>query len=239
VTEEKPVTSLLHLDSSASPLDESVSRQLTRRFADTWRAQPGTGGYTYRDLAAEPVPPIGPAYASLGRRVQSHGVVPPGDVPEEHHEWTLTRPLITELLTADTVLLGVPMYNFSIPAALKTWIDRVTFPGAFVDPDTGHNLLRDKHIVVVMARGGGYGPGTPRADFDFQTPYLRAYFTNLGVENVSLVEAELTRAAAMPDLTAFIPLATASLAAAHTTLDTLATSPHPQLGNDLHYETQP
>ena len=84
--------------------------------------------------------------------------------------------LITELLTADTVLLGTPMYNFSVPASLKAWIYRSTFPGAFTDPESGDRLLCDTRVVVVTARGGSYGPGTPREGFDFQMPYLRAYF---------------------------------------------------------------
>jgi FMN-dependent NADH-azoreductase len=96
--------------------------------------------------------------------------------PAEKGEWALTRPLITELLGADTVLIGAPMYNFSVPAALKAWIDRVTFPGAFTDPDTGDSLLHGTTVVVITARGGAYGPGTPRQAWDFHTPYLRAYF---------------------------------------------------------------
>ncbi len=94
-------------------------------FADTWRALHGSIGYRYRDLAADPVPPLDSAHCALGRRVERHGLVPPARVaaliesPAEKREWSLTRPLITELLAADTVLIGAPMYNFSIPASLK------------------------------------------------------------------------------------------------------------------------
>lgn len=169
-------TTLLHLDSSVSRSADSVSRQLTALFADIWREAHGADGYRHRDLSADPVPLIGPAYAALGQRVERQGVVPPSKVAAlvegaaEEREWALARPLINEVLTADTVLLGVPMYNFSVPVTLKAWIDRVSFPGAFTDPDSGESLLRDTRVVVVMARGGGYGPGTPREGFDFQTP---------------------------------------------------------------------
>jgi FMN-dependent NADH-azoreductase len=94
-------------------------------FANTWRALHGSAGYRYRDLAADPVPSLNTAYCTLGRRVERHGLVPPARVaalvesPTEKREWALTRPLITELLAADTVLIGAPMYNFSVPAALK------------------------------------------------------------------------------------------------------------------------
>ncbi|MFC8074816.1 FMN-dependent NADH-azoreductase [Streptomyces sp. NPDC057307] len=221
---------LLQLDSSADNTKESVSRQLTALFADTWRALHGPAGHRYRDLAADPVPLVSSAYATLGRRVERHGTVPPSavaalaDGAAERREWALTLPLITELLAADTVLVGVPMYNFSIPASLKAWIDRLTFPGAYVDPDTGGSLLRDTRVVVVTARGGGYGPGTPREAYDFQTPYLRTYFGALGVadENLLFTHAEMTRSGDVPGLARFQEMAAHSLAAARTAMTTAA-----------------
>ncbi|MFE7188972.1 FMN-dependent NADH-azoreductase [Kitasatospora sp. NPDC057541] len=219
---------LLHLDSSASPTDHSVSRRLTARFAHAWRARHPDAHYRYHDLAADPVPLIGAGYASLGVRVERQGApVPLTDVlsfattPSEHQEWSLTHPLITELHSADTLLLGVPMYNFTVPAALKAWIDRITFPGAH----TGR--LTATRVIVVTARGGGYGPGTPREPFDFQTPYLRAWFTeHLGIPDANLrfIHAELTRAADIPALTPYRDLATTSLTTARTTLTDLATA---------------
>lgn len=226
------MTTLLHLDSSANGSDESVTRQLTALFADTWRALHGSGGYRYRDLVAHPVAPLGTAYCDLGRRLERRGVVPPSSVPAlvedaaEAREWELTHPLIAELLAADTVLIGAPMYNYSVPAALKAWIDRVSFPGAFLDPDTGGSLLRGTRIVVISARGGAYGPGTPREKWDFQTPYLRAYFGKQGVadENVSFVSAEMTLAGLVPHLGRFREHAASSLAAARAEVIALASA---------------
>jgi FMN-dependent NADH-azoreductase len=228
---------LLHLDASAGPTGESLTRRLTGLFADTWCALHGADGHRHRDLAAHPVPLPGPAYVALGRRVERRGVVPPEEVAafaetaEERREWTLTLPLIRELRDADTVLLGVPMYNFSVPAALKAWIDRVTFPGAFLDADTGGSALRGTRIVVVMARGGAYGPGTPREAFDFQRPYLRAYFTEHGVaeDNLHFVQAEMALAGLVPHLAGFRDLADASLAAARAELTALAARPPARL----------
>jgi FMN-dependent NADH-azoreductase len=221
---------LLHIDSSADATADSVSRRLTARFARTWRELHPTDRYRHRDLSATPVPPLTGAYTTLGRRVESEGFVPPAKVPAliegvaERREWEATLPLITELKAAGTVLLGVPMYNFSVPASLKAWIDRVTFPGAFTDPDTGERLLGGTRVVVVMARGGGYGPGTPRESFDFQTPYLRAYFTGLGIapDNLHLVAAELTRVDVLPHLAGLEDLAAASLGAAREAVTALA-----------------
>ncbi|MFG2629062.1 FMN-dependent NADH-azoreductase [Streptomyces sp. NPDC048473] len=224
--------SLLHLDSSANRSGESVSRQLTTLFADTWRAVHGPAGYRYRDLAADPVPPLDTAYCSLGRRVERHGLVPPAEVdgliesPAEKREWALTRPLISDLLASDTVLIGAPMYNYSVSASLKAWIDRVGFPGAFTDADTGDSLLQGTRVVVISTRGGTYGPGTPREAWDFQTPYLRTYFGGLGVadENLCFVSAEMTMAGLVPHLARFRPLAASSLAAARAEVTALATA---------------
>jgi FMN-dependent NADH-azoreductase len=220
--------SLLHLDSSHSA--DSVTRKLTALFVQTWRQTHPNADYRYRDLSADPIPPISPAYVSLGTRVERHGIVAPAKVtalvesPAEEREWALTLPLIEEILAADTLLLGVPMYNFSVPATFKAWIDRVTFPGAYLDPDTADRLLNGAKVVVISARGGGYGPGTPRERFDFQEPYLRAYFENLGVSTADLtfVHAELTRSGDIPALARFQDLAVQSLAAARTAVTSLA-----------------
>jgi FMN-dependent NADH-azoreductase len=222
------MTSLLHLDSSHS--GDSVSRRLTAAFAQTWRERHGSNGYRHRDLATDPVDLLSPAYVTLGTRIERHGVIPLARVPSltetraERHEWARTLPLINELLAADTVLIGAPMYNFSIPACLKAWIDRVTFPGAFTDPATGQSRLANTLVIVVTARGGGYGPGSPREAFDFQTPYLRGYFTNLGVTqgNLRFIHTEFTRAGDIPALAGFHDHAAASLATAQAELATLA-----------------
>lgn len=229
------MTSLLHLDSSANRSDESVSRQLTALFARTWRAEHGPAGYRYRDLAADPVPPLETAYCALGRRAERNGLVPPDAVDTlienvaEEREWSLTRPLITELLAADTVLVGAPMYNYSVSASLKAWIDRVGFPGALTDPDTGDGLLRGTKVVVISARGGAYGPGTPREAWDFQTPYLRAYFGEKGVapEDLCFVDAEMTMAGLVPGLARFRPMAASSLAAARAEVVAVASGEAP------------
>jgi FMN-dependent NADH-azoreductase len=207
------VTSMLHLDASANHCanhcanhsadgltGESVSRQLSGLHADAWRARHGSDGYRYRDLAAEPVPPLTAAYCALGRRVERYGLVALDKVAAfvesaaEEREWALTRPLIEEVRAAGTLLVGTPMYNLSVPAGLKAWIDRVTFPGAFVDPDAGDSLLSATRVVIVAARGGSYGPGSPGEGMDFQVPYLRAYFRKQGVaeSRIHAVAAELT-----------------------------------------------
>lgn len=224
------MTTLLHLDSSANRTGESVTRRLTALFAEHWRAANGYAGYRYRDLAADPVPPPDTGFCALGRRVERHGLVPLGKVAAlaetaaEERQWALTLPMIREVRAAGTILIGAPMYNLSVPATLKAWIDRVTFPGGFSDPDTGESVLAGTRVVVIGARGGAYGPGAPGEGLDFQLPYLRAYFRRYGVpdENIHSVAAELTLAGLVPRLAGSRPEADRSLAAARAAVAALA-----------------
>ena len=201
---------LLHLDSSARRT--SFSRELTGRFAGAWRtAHPGSG-YTYRDLAADPVPVIGGAWTEICDALLAAGLTDPADyaqvvrTPQQRAAWAVVEPLLTELLAADVVLIGAPMYNFSIPAALKAWIDQVTFP---------RMSLRGRRFVIAGARGGTYAPGTPRAPFDHHERYLRDFIAgHYDVTDVRFLHAELTNALVDPLLAAREPERVASRQAA-------------------------
>ncbi|WP_405860718.1 NAD(P)H-dependent oxidoreductase [Streptomyces sp. NBC_00090] len=189
---------LLHLDASAR--SDSFSRELGVAFVDHWKAAHPEGVYTYRDLVADPVQPIDEARVKLATQSSLNGVNDlaamdeVATAPELAGAWAATRPLIEELLAADVLVIGTPMYNFTVPGALKTWMDRVTLPWL---------PLAGKSAVILSARGGAYGPGTPREEFDFQEPFLRAYFSVLGLEDLEFVHTELTHAAVMPFLARF------------------------------------
>lgn len=220
--------SLLHLDSSAHLSAESITRRLTSEFARRWRARHPEAGYRHRDLVVDPVDPIGSAYCQLGRRVERWG--PAADVnelirtPDERLEWDLTRALIAEVLAGDVLLIGAPMYNYSAPAALKAWIDRITFPGAFTSDVDGTSLLTGLRVIVVTACGGAYGPGTGAQDRDFLTTYLRAYFGRQGVPsaNIEIVTVDRTLAGIVPGRADDERHAKRSLAGAEAVLATLA-----------------
>lgn len=213
------VTHLLHLDASARR--DSFSRRLGESFVATWKAANPEGTYTYRDLVVEPVPPVDEARVQLATQSSLNGVrgIQAMDevadtTPELAAAWAATRPLVERLLAADVLLIGTPMYNFSVPAALKAWIDRVALPWL---------PLQGKSAVILSARGGAYGPGTPREPFDFQEPYLRAFFSSLGLDDVEFVHTELTHARVMPFLVRFRETHEASQAAALDAVRTLAT----------------
>jgi FMN-dependent NADH-azoreductase len=123
------------------------------------------------------------------------------------------------------------MYNYGVPALLKAWIDRITFPGAFVDPVTGGLRLSGTHVVVLAASGGAYGEGSPRQGWDHHVPHLRTWCASIGVraEDVHVVRAELTLAPVVEHLAAFRPQAERSLADAEAAVARLAE----RLGDEL------
>ncbi|MGD9884470.1 MAG: FMN-dependent NADH-azoreductase [Reyranella sp.] len=104
----------------------------------------------------------------------------------------LSDELIAELEAADTIVLAVPMYNFSIPSTLKAWIDHVARRGrTFRYTEKGpEGLLKDKKVYVLVARGGLYSKGAPAAAFDFQEPYLRTVLGFVGLTDVTFVHLE-------------------------------------------------
>ncbi|GAA2394230.1 NAD(P)H-dependent oxidoreductase [Nonomuraea africana] len=187
---------LLHLDSSARRA--SFSRELSRIYADSWRAAHPDGGYTYRDLAAAPVPHIDEAWTELCDHVLAHGIIEIDRyreavrTPAQERAWAILEPLLAEVVAADVILIGTPMYNYSIPSALKAWLDQITFPKM---------SLEGRSFVVTGARGGAYGPGTPKEAVDHQERYLRDFFAgHFAVSDVTFITAELVNSLIDPGL---------------------------------------
>jgi FMN-dependent NADH-azoreductase len=180
---------LLHLDSSLRT-EGSRSRQLSARYAERWQARHPDGVVSYRDLAADPVP-------HLDQVAFSARFVPAAEhTAEQAAASAVTEQLVDEVLAADTIVIGMPLYNFGPPSTFKAWFDRIVS-----ERTTGK--LGDKEFVVVTARGGGYQPGTPRHGWDHREPWLRHALTTLGVTDVVFIDTELTLARESP---AMIPL---------------------------------
>jgi FMN-dependent NADH-azoreductase len=181
---------LLHLDSSLRS-EGSRSRKLSAHFAERWLASHPGGTITYRDLAIDPVP-------HLDNTAFSANFVAATDrTPQQVAARALTEQLVGEVLAADTIVIGLPLYNFGPPSTFKAWLDRI------VVPDLTIGQLGDKEVVVVTARGGGYGPGTPREGWDHREPWLRHALTTLGVTDPVFVDTELTLARESPAMAAF------------------------------------
>jgi FMN-dependent NADH-azoreductase len=211
--EGSEVAHLLHVDSSIQG-DRSVSRELTARAANVWRAAHPGGTVTYRDLGSNPVPHLdavtGPA------RLMSAAQ----HTPAQAASWTLTEELVNEVKAADTVLLGLPLYNFGAPSSVKAWVDHLVALGLSIDPETHAPLLGGREFVVLASRGGGYNQGTPRHGWDHAEPWLRHALAGTGLEP-RFITAQLTLAHTTPAMAELIPLAEQSLADAERAIDDL------------------
>ena len=170
---------LLHIDSAITG-DASVTRRLSAAVVDHFRqAEPGLA-VTYRDLAADPLPVFSGDHL---RRIAD-----PLPVPATR----LEDVVVEEFMAADTIVIGAPMYNFSIPGQLKNWVDHLSKPGVtFAPTPTGPaGLVRGKRVVIVSGRGGRYGPGLPTAAAEHQESYLQAVLKLFGVTEIEVVRAE-------------------------------------------------
>jgi FMN-dependent NADH-azoreductase len=202
---------LLHIDSSIQG-ERSVSRRLTARARQAWQAAHPGGTVTYRDLGAEPLPHLTPASAGAG--------LTPAEArtPEQAAAYALSEEIINEVKAADAVVLGLPVYNFGAPSSVKTWVDHLIVPGLSVDGATQQGLLGGRELLVVISRGGGYGPGTPREGWDHAEQWLPHGLALTGLEPEYVI-AELTLAHVNPAMSELIPLADASMKAAEEAID--------------------
>ena len=193
------MTHLLHLDASARPglagKDEhgSHSRNLTHRFVSQWAARRTQDGIVYRDIGQNP-----PSFIN-------HDWIAASFTPEERREpWmrdTLAESdqLVDELIAADVLVIGTPLYNFGMPAALKAWIDQIVRPGRTVEvdesklPDPYVPLLADRprHAVILSARGGiGFGPGGEMAHMNHLEPNLVTALNFIGITRIHQIAIE-------------------------------------------------
>jgi FMN-dependent NADH-azoreductase len=208
------VPHLLHLDSAAS-LKNSRSREITATFADAWRARGPEYSVTYRDLHRDPLPHLADAVLHWPPRLRPEGAASADPAALAAAE-ALQDELVGELLGADVLLVGAPLYNYSVPSSLKTWIDHVHIPGRtapFVDAPT--QPMAGRPAVVVSSRGASYDVGSPTEGWDHAVPVLELILgTALGM-TVEVITTSLTLAETVPALAAQLDRSRAELAAAH------------------------
>jgi FMN-dependent NADH-azoreductase len=182
------MTKLLVLESSLFPATISASRRVTGQLVDALIAAEPKTTIIRRDLAVEPL-------AHVGMDLMGGAMTPPADhTPAQAQAVSLSETLIDELMAADVVVIGAPMYNFSVPSTLKAWIDNVaragkTFRYTAQGPE---GLVTGKRVFIVASRGGGYSEG-PMTAFNFQDPYLRTVLGLLGMTDVTVITAEALR----------------------------------------------
>ena len=174
---------LLHIDSSVLG-PHSISRQVSAAIVDRLRqATPGLE-IVYRDLTSTPLAHLsGPYFAA------TQGATPE---PALLQDLAAGQAVLDEFLAADIVVLGAPMYNFTIPSQLKAWIDRVLVAGkTFKYSAQGvEGLAGNKRVIIAISRGGFYGADTPMAVGEHLETYLRWVFGFIGVANPEFISAD-------------------------------------------------
>lgn len=197
---------LFRLDASLAG-DTSVSRAVADTFERTWLREHPDGTVLRRDLGGQPVPMIDTT--AVGARF-----TPAADRTQEQREaLELAETLTAELVYSDAYLFAVPLYNWTNPASLQAWVDRI-FTATPLRAGEGEPIA-GRPAVVVHSRGGGYGAGTPREGWDHAEPYLRRILTDVWKLDVTMVTAELTLAATVPAMAHLKDVGAASLQAAH------------------------
>ncbi|WP_327005014.1 NAD(P)H-dependent oxidoreductase [Dactylosporangium sp. NBC_01737] len=182
-----------------------MSRALADTAEQAWLAEHHDGVVTRRDLGVQPLP--ADAWGALAR-----AAVDPTAPPADEARALVDR-LGAELLDADAFLFAVPLYNWNLPAQVKSWIDLVVMhPRLGLH---GDRPLEGKPAVLTLSRGGGYGPGTPKEGWDHVTPYLRRILGEVFGLDLHIAEAELTLADVTPAMAPLRGLAAESLKAGH------------------------
>lgn len=177
---------ILHLDSSILG-DASTSRLLSTAIVEELLQQHPNAQVVRRDLVADPIAHLTEVIAA-GFRVPGGVAVTDQATLSEH---TKSTQLADELLASAVIVIGAPMYNFSVASQLKTWMDRVAQPGRTFryTADGPVGLSGGRKVIVASTRGGMYSTGAA-SGMDFQESYLKAFFGFLGINDVEFVRAE-------------------------------------------------
>jgi FMN-dependent NADH-azoreductase len=176
--------SLLLLD--ASPRGErSHSRRLAQEFLKTWRQSHPASVVVTRDLGHEPPPFVNEAW------VEGAFTPPDGHSTAARAAIRASDRYVDELLAADEIVIATPIYNLSVPAVLKAWIDQVVrFGRTFGSNENGFvGLATGKRVRILVASGSDFRPGGPGGAYNFLEPYLRAVLAFIGITDVTLVYA--------------------------------------------------
>ena len=174
---------LLHIDSSVLG-PHSVSRQVSAAIVDRLRLETPNLAITYRDLSSMPLAHLSGSHLAAAQGAPAEAALA--------QDLAAGQAVLEEFLAADIVVLGAPMYNFTIPSQLKAWIDRIVVSGkTFKYSAQGvEGLAGNKRVIIAVSRGGFYGPGTPAAVGEHLETYLRWVFGFLGVTNPEFISAD-------------------------------------------------
>jgi FMN-dependent NADH-azoreductase len=178
------IMQLLHIDSSVLGVN-SASRALSAEIVARQVALHPGMKVVRRDLAADAALHLSPAHLAAWQG---------GGVEDANLGADLAKggAYLDELFAADIVVIGAPMYNFSIPSQLKAWIDRVVVAGKTFryGANGAEGLLKNKKVFIASSRGNVYTPGSPAANFEHHESYLIGVLSFIGLTDVTIVRAE-------------------------------------------------
>jgi FMN-dependent NADH-azoreductase len=178
---------LLQIDSSITG-PNSVSRTLTAAIVERLRQGDPALDIVRRDLVA-----TAPDHATAANFPSAHPIsAMAGNAPEFAEGRAQSDAILDEFLSADIVVIGAPMYNFTLPSQLKAWLDRILVPGKTFayGPDGAKGLAGGKRVIIAVSRGGLYGVDQPAASFEHLETYLRAVFAFIGITDLQIILAE-------------------------------------------------
>lgn len=165
--------------------DYSVSRKLTTKFIEEWKTIHPDGRVIVRDLMKTNLPWIDlPWIGGAFTPPESHS-------PEMQQVIQVSDDLTAELKAADDIVVGTPMYNFTIPANLKAYIDHIVRVGVTVSTSY-QGLVTGRKLTVILATGGDFGPGAPYESANAASGYLKQVFGFIGITDVRVVLAGKT-----------------------------------------------
>lgn len=181
---------ILHIDSSPRG-ERSHSRRMTREFVAARMQLYPTDLVTYRDIGRNPVPHVDESWIAAA-------YTPPEQRTSQlQAAIRFSDQLIDEFLAVDLYIIGIPMYNFSIPSTFKAYIDQIVRPGRtfVVNPEDAANpykpLLLGKKMFIITARGAsGYASGGCNEKLNHQDQYLRTIFEFIGITDITFVPVE-------------------------------------------------
>ncbi|MEM6275132.1 MAG: NAD(P)H-dependent oxidoreductase [Myxococcota bacterium] len=160
--------------------DASVSRQMTRRFVQAWRASHPHSEVVERDLAATKLEFVTAPW------LLAYFTPPEQQTASMKKQLALSDELVAEVLDADHIIVATPVYNYNVPAALKAWIDHIVRKGLTLGFD-GTGLVTQTRATVLLASGGVYTEGSPIQDRDVASRYLRLILGVIGITDVTVV----------------------------------------------------
>jgi FMN-dependent NADH-azoreductase len=175
---------LLHIDTSILG-GHSVSRQVSAAIVDRLRKEMSGLEVTYRDLSLTPL-----SHLSGGHLAAAQGAGP--EAPALQQDLAAGQAMLDEFLAADIVVIGAPMYNFTIPTQLKAWIDRILVAGKTFrySAQAVEGLAGNKRVIIAISRGGLYGAGMPSEAAEHVETYLLTVFGFIGIANLEIIVAE-------------------------------------------------